>query len=90
MEREVHIKIRAEVIKHWHDTRNKGKFINGFCQKQALKLAERDFDNDLKADFMRITTDELLLNSVEDCCVLIENRSKKFVKTLLSITDDNN
>ena len=88
-EKEIYITIRAEVIKHWHDTRNNGKFTNGgFCFKQALKLAERDLKSDIQTGFMRITLDELLLNSLDDCCTIIENRSKSFVKVLISLCDE--
>jgi len=88
-EKQIYISIRAEVIKHWHDTRNKGKFTNdGFCIKQAMKLAERDLITDRNSGFMRITLDELLLNDLEECCVLIENRSKSSVNVLISFCDE--
>jgi len=88
-EKEIYINIRAEVIKHWQDTRNEGKFNGGgFCIKQARKLAEKEMYADLQAGYFRITIDELLLLSLEECCHLIESRNQTFVKLLLSIYDN--
>lgn len=85
-ERKIYIQIRAEVIKHWHDTRNAGKFTgDGFCINHAKKLAEKELSADLQAGYFRITIDELLLLSLEECCTLIQSRNQKFVKLLLSI-----
>ena len=88
-EKKIYINIRAEVIKHFHDTRNAGKFKGeGFCINHALKLAEKELNADIKAGYMRITLDELLLNSLEDCCQLIQQRNQKFVKLLLEIENE--
>jgi hypothetical protein len=89
-EKQIYIKIRAEVIKHFHDTRNAGKFKgeDGFCIKHAMKLEEKELSADIKTGYMRITLDELLLNSLEDCFQLIQERNKTFVKLLLEIENE--
>ena len=88
-EKQIYIKIRAEVIKYWHDTRNAGKFNgDGFCIKHATKLAEKELSADLQAGYMRITLDELLLNTLEECCQIIQRRNQTFVKLLLEIENE--
>lgn len=78
------IKLRAEVIKHFHDKFNEGKFTCGFNMLYAIKIAESELKNSLiDGDFL-ITIDELLLYSLDECLEIVTHRQSEFIKKIIS------
>jgi hypothetical protein len=81
---QIWINLRAEVIKHFHDTRNAGKFNNGgFSCFVAQKLAEAELNESLETGWFILTIEEMLLNSLEDCINFAENRLQDKIKHYL-------
>jgi hypothetical protein len=74
------IKLRAEVIKHFHDTHNKDKFIGGYPLDFATILAEHEigiFDTPI------LSIDEMLLLSLDECVEIAIQRNIDKTKELL-------
>ena len=74
------IKLRAETIKHFHDTHNKDKFIGGYPLDFATILAEHEvgvFDTPI------LSIDEMLLLSLDDCVEIAIQRNIDKTKELL-------
>ena len=77
------VKLRAEVIKHFHDTYNKGK-IN-FSMPYAIKLAEAELKNSLSNGLFILDIEEMLLLSLDTCVELARERQTWKLKTLLGV-----
>jgi len=74
------IKLRAETIKHFHDTHNKDKFIGGYPLDFATILAEHEigiFDTPI------LSIDEMLLLSLDECVEIAIQRNIDKTKELL-------
>lgn len=74
------IKLRAETIKHFHDTHNKDKFIGGYPLDFATILAEHEigiFDTPI------LSLDEMLLLSLDECVDIAIQRNIDKTKELL-------
>lgn len=82
-QKEIYLKIRAEQIKHFQDTRNANLFIKPYPMETAREIAEFQLENDLESGFLRITLDELLTNDDETCITIISNRQIEMVKNLI-------
>ena len=80
---EIWIKLRAEVIKHFHDTENADKFKGGFSIFVATKIAEAELENSLKDKFFVLTIEEMLLLSLDECVELVHERLLNKFKELL-------
>ena len=77
------VKLRAEVIKHFHDTYNKGK-IN-FSMPYAIKLAEAELKNSLSNGLFILDIEEMLLLSLDTCVELARERQTWKLKNLLHV-----
>jgi hypothetical protein len=77
------IKLRAEVIKHFHDTENEGKFKNGFSMAMAIKLAEVELKTSLSSGNFVLTIEEMLLHSLDNCVIIAQNRIRENLKRFL-------
>lgn len=76
------IKLRAETIKHFHDTHNKDKFIGGYPLEFATILAEHEvgaFDTPI------LSIDEMLLLSLDECVEIAIQRNIDKTKELLKL-----
>jgi hypothetical protein len=80
------IKLRAETIKHFHDTHNKDKFIGGYPLDFATILAEHEigvvYDNPF-LDTPILSIDEMLLLSLDECVEIAIQRNIDKTKELL-------
>lgn len=85
---ELYIKLKAEILKYWHDTRNAGKFINGFSQEMANKLAENDFKISKDRKWFDLSLEEMLTLEPEECCLLKEERTKVKIKEFVEANID--
>ena len=77
------VKLRAEVIKHFHNTYNKGK-IN-FSMAYAIKQAEAELNNSLANGLFILDIEEMLLLPLENCVELARERQTWKLKTLLNV-----
>lgn len=81
----LYIKLHGEMIKHFQDTRNSGRFTDGgFPKELAEQCAEHQLKCDLKFGEFRVTIEELLLHSLEECIVIERNRMQKRFSKLIS------
>lgn len=79
------IKLRAEVIKHFHDTYNPDKFTGqGYNMLYAIKVAESELKNSIIDQNFIISLDEMLLNSLDECVELVVKRQNEYIKRLIS------
>jgi hypothetical protein len=78
------VKLRAELIKHFHDKFNPGKFRYGFDMLYAIKIAESELKNSLVDSEFIITIDELLLYTLDECLEIITERQSAFIKKIIS------
>ena len=80
------IKLRAEVIKHYHDTFNKDKFIGGYPLDFAKLLAEHEVG---VYEIPILSLNEMLLLSLDECVELANERTfekkKELIKYLTSL-----
>jgi hypothetical protein len=79
------IKLRAEVIKHFHDTENEGKFKNGFSMAMAIKLAEVELKTSLKSGDWILTIEEMLLHSLDKCVIIAQSRIRKKIMRFINM-----
>lgn len=77
------IKLRAEVIKHFYDTENEGKFKNGFSMPMAIKLAEVELKTSLSSGNFILSIEEMLLHSLDKCVIIAQNRIREKLKRFL-------
>lgn len=79
------IKLRAEVIKHFHDTYNRNKFTGeGYNMLYAIKIAESELKNSIIDQEFIISLDEMLLNSLDECVTMVIERQNKYIQRLIS------
>jgi hypothetical protein len=79
------IKLRAEVIKHFHDTHNIDKFTGqGYNMLYALKVAESELKNCITDQDFIISLDEMLLNSLDECVELVISRQNEHIKRIIN------
>jgi hypothetical protein len=78
------IKLRAEIIKHFQDSRNPNLFINGYCVIKATERAAKQLEFDLKRGDLRLTLEEMLLNTLEECVEIETNRTLNTIHKYLS------
>jgi hypothetical protein len=88
-EKSIYIKIRAENIKHFQDTRNGHLFVNPYPIEKALAIAENQLNHDSKNGKLRITLEELLLNNDEDCSQISQNRHNSGIKKVIDSLNNN-
>lgn len=77
---QIWINVRAEVIKHFHDTRNEGMFKGGFSYEVAQKLAQAELAESLNTKWFILSLDEMLLKDLEECACLAESRIVEKIK----------
>jgi hypothetical protein len=78
------VKLRAEVIKHFHDTYNAGKFNKiGFDMSYAIKIAQSELKNALINGNFLLTIDEMLMCTLDECVQLVIDRHAAFLKKLI-------
>lgn len=75
-EQKLWIKLRAELIVKFHEINNPGKFVGGYALELAVKIATNQLAYDLKANKLRITLEDMLLKSDEDCLALLRGQMK--------------
>jgi len=83
-EQKVWIELRAKLIQQWHEIHNPGKFIGGFKYESAVKIAENQLEYDLLKGELRITLEEMLLQTDSDCLHQLEQVNKDKIKELLA------
>lgn len=75
--RKMYIKIRSEIIMHFHQVHNSHNYT---CSPDlAIKKATLEYKSEKRKKAFFITLDELLLNSVDQCLTIIQNRRKAFI-----------
>jgi hypothetical protein len=79
----IYINIRAEQIKHFHDTRNGHLFNKPYCIEKAKEIAKNQLENDLERGKLRISLEDLLLEDNETCILIVNNETIKFAKELV-------
>jgi hypothetical protein len=77
------VSLRAEVIKHFHDTYNKGK-IN-FSMAYAIIQAEAELKNSLINGMFILDIEEMLTLPVNTCVELARERQTWKLKNLLGV-----
>lgn len=82
----LYVELRAGVIKHFHDTRNPGRFSKGFDLEFAKGIAKRQLKYDLEKGELRITLEELLLNQNEACVGIIQRHIDRKIKDLILLS----
>jgi hypothetical protein len=83
-EKEIYLNIRAEQIKHFHDTRNGHLLKEPYSLDRARAIAENQLTYDLYQGELRLTLDELLLNDNETCIFIAQQRQIEFAKKIYS------
>lgn len=83
------IKLRAEIIKHFQDTRNPNLFVGGFSIEKATERAKNQLEFDLIYGELRITLEEMLLNTPEECVDIEINRNMEFIQKHISQVKNN-
>lgn len=90
-EKQIWIKIRAEHIKIWHDKiSNGGKLKEGYSMEYALESAENQLEADLKNNNLRISLEELLTLSDEECIELAHDRHYNHIREIINKAIFNN
>jgi len=79
--KKIYIAIRAEQIKDFHD-KNNGHLLNKpYPIERAMETAERQLNYDLSnGGKLRITLEELLLDTNEDCIETFNHNTIKLAK----------
>ena len=77
------IKLRAEIIKRFHDTYNEGK-IN-FSMSYAIKQAEAELNNSLSNNMFILDIEEMLTLPADSCVELARERQTWKLKNLLGV-----
>jgi hypothetical protein len=82
--KKIYISIRAEQIKEFHD-KNNGHLLNKpYPIERAMETAERQLNYDLSnSGKLRVTLDELLLDSNEDCLKTFNYNTIKLAKQII-------
>ena len=84
-EKEIYINIRAEQIKHFQDTRNGHLFTKPYSIELAKQVAENQLNCDLERGELRITLEELLLNSNDETCIsMIRSKQVEIAKKTIN------
>lgn len=78
--RSLWISLRAESIKHFHDTENIGMFINGFPVEMAIKVATAEYEASQDCGWFVLSLEEMLLLSVDECVTLSQKRIKERIE----------
>lgn len=80
--KELYIKLYSGVVKHYHDTRNAGKFRNGYSIDDARKVVMRQINS---PDGPLISLEDLLLNQNEQCLDIIQKNLSARIKNVLQL-----
>ena len=83
-EKKIWVDIRSQQIKKHIENLNKGKLINGFSLSEAYKIAVYQLEVGLNSGELLLTLEELLLLSDEECQILIQNRTNKKLREVIS------
>jgi len=79
--KKIYISIRAEQIKEFHDKNNGHLFNKPYPIERAMETAESQLNYDLSnGGKLRITLEELLLDSNEDCLETFKHNTIKLAK----------
>lgn len=85
--KKVWVQIRAELICKWHEINNPGKFINGFNYNTAKEIAEHQLEYDLMQGALRISVEDLLMKSDEECLEILRQKDLDQIKKLIQCTN---
>lgn len=90
-EKKIWIKIRAEHIKHWHDNGlNKGKFWDDMPMEEAIEKATNQLESDLRSNNLRISLEELLTLSDDECIEIAQERHYDHIREIINKAMFNN
>lgn len=81
-EKELYIRIRAEQIKDFQDRHNGHLMKEPYSMELAKEIAETQLNEDLYNNRLRISLEELLLNTDSDCIDIIQNRQIEYAKQI--------
>jgi len=86
--KKVYVVLRAEILKHFHDTNNAGAFNeDGYPINEAIKIAKSQLEADLKFGELRLTFEDMLLNSVEQCQIILKSNLAARFKKVVAFND---
>jgi len=71
-QKNIYIAIRAEQIKYFQDTRNGHNMKRPYCIEHAKLIATKQLESDLSGGLIRISIEELLLETNEECIARID------------------
>lgn len=81
----VWIKLRAEIIKHFHDTENFNLFKGKFPIDVAEKIAECELNESLETGWFILSIEEMLTLSEKDCIALASKRLLEQIKKAICL-----
>ena len=87
-QKNIWIQIRAELIIDWHNIHNPGKFNGGFSCLAAKEIAEHQLDYDLINGELRISLEDMLLKSNEECLEILKQKDLDKIKQILKSEHD--
>ena len=82
--KKVWIALRAEILKNFHDTNNAGAFEKGYPLSEAIRIAASQLEADLSFGKLRLTLEDMLLNTVEDCQEILKANLKARFKRVIA------
>lgn len=78
--KKIYVSIRAEQIKDFQDKTNGHVFVNPYPIETAIEIAERQLSQDLSNGALRVSLDDLLLESNEYCMSKFNNNTIELAK----------
>lgn len=78
------VKIRAELIVYYHERINPNKFEGGMSLEYATRMAKNHLHYDMTIGELRISLEDMLSLSNDECLDLLENYKKEKVDQMIS------
>ena len=82
--KKVWIALRAEILKNFHDTNNPDVFENGYPLSEAVRIATSQLEADLSFGALRLTFEDMLLKSVDECQEILKANLKARFKRVIA------
>lgn len=79
------VKLRAEIIKHFHDTENADLFNGNFPEYVAVKIAEAELDESLQTGWYILSIEEMLTLSPTECTNVASQRIYEQIKKAICL-----
>lgn len=82
--RNLWIKLRAELIVHFHNECNKYKLLGSYSTNFAIRSAEYELNQCEKNGMLIITLEEMLIETPDNCLIIIQERKKQMWSKILN------